>query len=75
MSNFEELRKLQDTAEQIETLRSQRREEVVEALLAGHSQRAVAQSAKIAVNTVRSIMDEEGIVHAGERYSIERKAS
>lgn len=76
MSNFEELRKLEDTAEQIEDLRTQRREEVVRALLAGHSQRSVATAAKIAVNTVRAIMDDEGIVHTGEQYALhERKAS
>jgi DNA-binding NarL/FixJ family response regulator len=75
MGNFEELHQLEDTAEKIELLRAQRTEEVVKALLAGHSQRSVASSAKIAVNTVRDIMKERGIVHAGERYSIEKKAS
>lgn len=75
MGNFEELHKLEDTAEQIEMLKQQRREEVVKALLAGHSQRSVATSAKIAVNTVRTIMQEEGIVHTGELYSVHKKAS
>lgn len=75
MGNFEELRTLEATAEKLDDLKSQREEEIVSALLAGHSQRSVATAGHVAVNTVRSIMDERGIVHSGERYSIEEKKS
>lgn len=75
MSDFEELKALEDTAEKITALKQQRKEEVVKALLAGHSQRAIAVAGSIAVNTVRSIMDDEQIVHSGEKYSFAEKKS
>jgi DNA-binding NarL/FixJ family response regulator len=70
MGNFEELDALENIAWQITDLKQQRTELIVKALLAGHSQRSVASSGGISVNTVRSIMEDRHVVHSGEKYSI-----
>lgn len=70
MTREESLEKLSERARQLELLEGLRVCAILDALLAGASQREVASHARLSVNTVRSIMRDAGIKHVGMRYAV-----
>ena len=70
MTKEEALEALNERARQLDRAEGLRVSAILDALLAGASQREVAQRARLSVNTVRAIMQDAGIEYGGHRYIV-----
>lgn len=70
MNKHSALESLNDRTRELDYAEGRRVSAILDALLAGASQREVAQWARLSVNTVRAIMQDAGIEFAGTRYLV-----
>lgn len=70
MTKHEALEALNDHARQMDRAEGRRVSLIIDALMAGASQREVARWSRLSVTTVRAIMRDSGIVYGGTRYVI-----
>ena len=74
MSRKEEaLEALNNRTHELDLAEGKRIGAILDALLAGASQREVAQWSRLSVNTVRAVMKDAGVAYAGTRYSFEQE--
>ena len=68
MSKDEALETLNERAREVDYAEGRRVSAILDALLAGASQRETARWSRLSVNTVRAIMQDAGVSYGGMRY-------